>query len=167
MLVRNHRPTTHITEGIVTTITVYKRNGDSFNILVDTTDWSWLKDYQLDMMNNGYARITDAEGVRWLLHRVILNLTDSAIWVDHVNHNKQDNRQQNLRQCTRAENQHNRVDPTRGVSYHTKRGKWDARCKLNNKVHFVGLFETKTEAIEALAKFRTINMPFSQEARSN
>lgn len=165
MRVRNHLPPSVVIMDSHVILTIYNRLDQHFDILLDLDSWEWLKDYTIDMMSNGYARVTDANGVRWLLHRVVIDAPESYM-VDHINHNRLDNRKANLRICDRSQNQHNRSNLERGVSYHTKRKKWDARCKINNKVHFIGLYDKKEDAIEALKSFRAIHQPFSPEARN-
>jgi len=43
-----------------------------------------------------------------LMHRFILGLKDPKVVVDHKNHNGLDNRRENIRPCTHAENMANR-----------------------------------------------------------
>lgn len=73
--------------------------------------------------------------------------------IDHINHDRSDNRICNLRAATRAENCRNRGYSPRntsghiGVAYDKARDKWTSRLFFNGKqVHF-GRHETKSNAV--------------------
>ncbi len=51
-----------------------------------------------------------------MLSRLIMGVTDRWIFVDHINHNTLDNRKQNLRFATNAQNNWNRVKKVKGYS---------------------------------------------------
>lgn len=74
---------------------------------------------------------------------------------DHKNLNPLDNRKENLRLATPAENAQNRSKSTRntsgiiGVSWNTKRQVWVAQLTFENKHLFLGYFINKTDAILA------------------
>lgn len=93
------------------------------------------------------------------VHRAIWFLFNGE-WpniIDHINHDKTDNRIQNLRNVTQKENQLNRkedmdLDNTsgiRGVCPDNERNKWFAYYQ-NLKL---GRFDTKKEACEARRKY--------------
>ncbi|WP_124115311.1 HNH endonuclease signature motif containing protein [Paenibacillus xylanexedens] len=86
--------------------------------LVDDDDydylnqWKWYCDlgYALKMQNDGEKRIN----IR--MHRLITDCP-SGLEVDHINHNRLDNRKKNLRICTSKENSRNmRKIPNNGSS---------------------------------------------------
>lgn len=57
------------------------------------------------------------------LHKVILNYFDNEYCIDHINHNKLDNRKCNLRLVTKSFNCHNRksyINGHKGVYYHKR-----------------------------------------------
>lgn len=89
-----------------------------------------------------------------LLHRFIMNCPDDLV-VDHINHNKLDNRVCNLRVCTQQQNNMNarkgcnNTSGVRGVSFHKTNNKWKANIQVNGKRMHLGYFKTKDEAIEA------------------
>ena len=81
--------------------------------------------------------------------------------IDHINCMKSDNRIVNLRLATSSENQmnvqiqSNNTSGFKGVTWHKKRGKWQAQSKLNGKYRFLGYFpsaEAASEAYQAFAK---------------
>jgi hypothetical protein len=91
-------------------------------------------------------------------HRVIW-LWMTGEWprdqVDHINHDRADNRWCNLRAATNADNQKNvslRADNTSGavgVRRHTHGDKWRAQIKVGGRFIHLGLFDDKTTAIAA------------------
>jgi hypothetical protein len=93
------------------------------------------------------------------LHRVIWVLMTGR-WpdemIDHINHNRADNRWENLREATHLENCRNR-DPAKtksksgrvGVSWLSARGRWNAYIGIHNRTLDLGCFEALEDAIEA------------------
>jgi len=79
-------------------------------------------------------------------------------YVDHINRNRADNRWENLRECTNAENQYNasikKIIPAvvPGVCYNKADKKWHARINKDGKRKHLGFFDTIEEAAEARAK---------------
>jgi hypothetical protein len=83
--------------------------------------------------------------------------------IDHINGNPADNRICNLREATHAENGQNlarsrsNTSGHTGVSWHSQRGKWQARIRGDGRYLHLGLFESKDEAAaayqQAKAKF--------------
>jgi hypothetical protein len=70
--------------------------------------------------------------------------------IDHINQNKLDNRIQNLRECTNAENSRNRKSRNplgKGVSYH--RGRYIARIMKDGVTRHLGCFKDKESALKA------------------
>jgi hypothetical protein len=91
--------------------------------------------------------------------------------VDHINHNKLDNRRSNLEIVTRAENGQNRIDGTgasryRGVFWRADRQKWKACVELDGHAHHLGCFNSEEEAARVAAEWRAEHMPFSPEGRA-
>lgn len=76
--------------------------------------------------------------------------------IDHINCVHGDNRWENLRLCTRSQNNHNQ--PTRknnrsgvkGVHFKKQAGKWHGQVCLNYRIHHVGLFDSLEEAAVAV-----------------
>lgn len=91
-------------------------------------------------------------------HRVAWAMNHGA-WpadqLDHVNHDKSDNRIENLRVVTNAENHQN--SPIRrsntsgavGVSRYSARDKWQAQIRCNGTHEHLGHFDSFEEAVEA------------------
>lgn len=71
--------------------------------------------------------------------------------VDHMNHNRLDNRKSNLRICTPTENRQNRI--RRGsVGFDKRWNNWRVRIQYQGKEIFLGNFKTELEARMKLAK---------------
>ncbi len=76
--------------------------------------------------------------------------------IDHINGVRDDNKICNLREATKAQNQHNRKHWSRktssifkGVSWHKVTGKWVADIQVNKRRIHLGLFNTEIEAHRA------------------
>lgn len=107
--------------------------------LIDLDDVERVKKYKWFFSGHGY--VVNSEYVK--LHRFITNCPKS-MEVDHINHNKLDNRKSNLRICTHKQNCMNVSDNVKGIHYDKSRNKWMAYIKGKN----LGRFDTKEEAIK-------------------
>lgn len=121
--------------------------------LVDDGDFELVSAHKWNLMN-GYAA-TKIAGVTVKMHRLILGLTDPDAWVDHVNRKRLDNQRGNLRVCDAAQNARNastRTDNSsgvRGVSWHSRYGKWQAYITSDGRRKNLGYFDNKDDAISA------------------
>jgi|SRR6266850_2799308 len=122
------------------------------NAIVDAEDfehinqWNWCAQW-CEETQSFYAQ--RGGGVR--IHQVILGCK----WGDHKNHDTLDNRRENLRKCTRSQNCRNariRRDNTsgfKGVGWHERIKKWEARIVVNKKQKYLGVFASKEDAARA------------------
>jgi hypothetical protein len=75
--------------------------------------------------------------------------------LDHINHNKLDNRLNNLREVSHRENHLNQslsknsTTGLHGVSFHRRANKYEARIKVDGKSLYLGSFQTSEEAYAA------------------
>jgi hypothetical protein len=82
--------------------------------------------------------------------------------IDHRNNNPLDNRIENLREATHAENQRNKPPMSnnrlgvKGVCYDPKRKRYRAQIKVDGKVRQIGRFKTLAEADAAYRAAATI-----------
>lgn len=105
------------------------------------------------LMTNGYIYIK-IKGAYYLAHRIAWAITHGA-WpstqIDHKDGNKINNRLDNLRPATTAQNTRNRTVQTnnrtglKGVSKH-RAGGYFARITRDGCVHYLGYFKTAKEA---------------------
>ena len=109
----------------------------------------------------GYTLVT-VDRVTWPAHRIIWEWCHGVCLtsddeIDHIDGDRGNNRIENLRKATRAQNQWNakvRKDNTsgfKGVSWHKKQQAWTANISINGKVKFLGTFRTPEEAHDAYA----------------
>lgn len=89
------------------------------------------------------------------MHRVILD-APADMCVDHINGNPLDNRRENLRLCTRAENNRakhrvksGKTSRYKGVYLMKKTGKWIAGVRAHGKYKRLGSFENEADAARA------------------
>jgi hypothetical protein len=105
-------------------------------------------------MPTGYREIR-VGGERYYEHRLAW-LYVHGRWpkeqIDHINHKRDDNRLENLRDCSHAEN-HQNLPMKRsnrsgfiGVSRDERRGMWKAQITVNYSNRFLGRFPTPEEA---------------------
>lgn len=94
-------------------------------------------------------------GKDYLLHRIIWLLKYGAFpenQIDHINHDRKDNRIENLREASNRENglnqslSSNNTSGVNGVYFNNPCKKWHARIKVDGKNKNLGLFLTLDEA---------------------
>ena len=126
----------------------------------DLEDYDKIKDYCWYISTQGYlvSNISDTKRTCLIMHRLIMEAGNYDIVVDHINHNKKDNRKENLRLVNRRENNWNRniaIDSLSGrigVHWDKSRNKWRATLKKDGKNHTLGRFDNLEDAIKAREK---------------
>lgn len=126
-------------------------------IPVDADVYELYKDKCWYVMTRGYVAHSFKEKHRKFsttvkLHRLIMNATPEQV-VDHINGNKLDNRRENLRVCTQAENTRNNRTPRKnktsrfkGVSWYPRGNRWKAQIQVNKQKKHIGYFPSEEEA---------------------
>lgn len=127
------------------------KNG--FNYYADAEDREMLEKYSWCRAKSGYA-VANINGKVTKMQRYLLGVTDPHILVDHKNRFINDNRKENLRVCTRAENARNKSVSKNCKTGHigiriTKEGKYNVRITMDRKEIHIGNYETLDEAIKA------------------
>ena len=109
----------------------------------------------------GYLRV-NIRGKSYAVHRLILVLSGievgDGLFVDHINHDRTDNRLCNLRVVTKVQNTRNlslyKKNKTGypGVYQHETTKRYIAHIRINNKKLHLGCFKTLEEAATARAE---------------
>ena len=123
--------------------------------LVDAKNYDWLcrHKWTVQATHAGKAQyaVRGSHGRKIFMHREIMKTPPDMV-VDHINRNGLDNREANMRNCTRLQNLQNRYwkagrSQYRGVS--PQGDKWMALVGYNGETIYVGLFEDEVEAARA------------------
>ena len=121
-----------------------------YSTLVDNSDFEFLNKYKWHWLH-GYA-YSIIKGKPIGLHRFLMGI-DKTKEIDHINHNKLDNRRKNLRVVNHQENQMNLLKKKiktsskyKGVAWHSMGKKWLASLGFKNKQIYIGLFENERHA---------------------
>ena len=120
-----------------------------------------LKPY---LTEKGYLRMSlcNVEQKYFFVHRLVLetfNPTDEDLECDHINHDKSDNRLENLRWVTTSQNiryrtkQEGLTSKYIGVSWYKSHKKWRTRCHVDGKSIYIGLFDDEKDAGKAYNDF--------------
>ena len=115
-------------------------------------DYERIKKYTWTVHPTRHEVINHKTGMK--LHRFVLNVNDSNLQVDHINHNRTDNRRENLRVVTSEQNNMNKngnkyTNVFRGISWNKKLQKWVARITVHYKGIHLGVFQKLEDAIRA------------------
>ncbi|MFH1739786.1 MAG: AP2 domain-containing protein [bacterium] len=128
--------------------------------MVDDEDFESLNQHKWHTADRGmwfYARrtITMESGrrIKVLMHRQIIQ-TPAGMDTDHIDGNGLNNQRENLRNCTRSQNQWNsrinanNTSGAKGVSWYKSRNVWVSHIGVNGKRKTLGYFaDTKTAAL--------------------
>ncbi len=122
----------------------------------------WVKagDVAGRIMRNGYRQIT-VDGQQCLAHRLAwlhFHGQEPGEQIDHINGDKADNRIDNLREATFADNMRNfpmtkrNTTGFKGVCFHKRDKRWQASIGFNGQVKHIGSFDSPEEASLAYQK---------------
>lgn len=138
------------------------RKNENVFIIMDDEDYDIFSKYKIHVRNTTYRKDLSFYkyfGVSYkyknpyntqLLHRLIMCVWDKNLFVDHINHNTLDNRKDNLRVCTKSENNRNRSHPNNFLGI--KRIKYKdtfyylAQIRHNGKRFYSKTVKTEKEA---------------------
>lgn len=123
-------------------------------LIVSDEDYDALSSYQWSPIGLYAATgiVVNGKRKRVRIHNFLMNPPKGYI-VDHINGNKHDNRRENLRIATYAQNSANKCSgskPRSGYRGVVSRGKrWAAQINFERKCHQLGTFDTPEEAHQA------------------
>jgi hypothetical protein len=135
---------------------------------VDDEDYEILSKYRWHLHSHGYFQTDFRENgkrYRFYLHRLIMNCP-KGMFIDHIDHDVTNNQKNNLRICTKQQNQQNRkrnIDNKSSTKYKgvyyivtmydnrkKKRYKckkpWRSKIGIGNKYYHLGSYYTEIEA---------------------
>ena len=122
--------------------------------LVDDEDYRWLNLFRWHAQRTpkgDYYAFTTIDGKAMQMSRLLMDTPDGMI-CDHSNHATLDNRRDNLRNCTNAENvrnqrpRNNTSSKYKGVTWYDRDRKWLAQIMINNKQKHLGYFDNEVYA---------------------
>lgn len=98
----------------------------------------------------------------YLIHRIIYLYWHGEMpeFIDHIDGNPGNNKIENLRRCTKSENNWNSVkrkdnsSGIKGISWHKKDGKWHARLMVDKQNVYLGAYTDIAEAAKAVTLAR-------------
>lgn len=120
--------------------------------IVDREDYKALSQYSWHY-HDGYAT-ANIKGKTVYMHRMVVN-TPQGLHTDHLNHNKLDNRKENLKVCTRFENMQNRKLSKGSVKKLTVNGYiyWVGEIRKDHQRYYTITCKTEEQARGALKQF--------------
>jgi hypothetical protein len=124
-------------------------------MLYDEPDQTIVDRYKWHLSTTGYAvwrGVKDGEKQTIRLHRLINNTPD-GMFTDHINHNRLDNRRENLRTVTASENMRNLTDQGKGYYFDNRKRRWVIDCKRIHGVKSV-MVDSEQAAIEYVNSLR-------------
>lgn len=134
----------------------------------DIEDFEFIKQYSWYMNDKNYI-VGMVNGKQNKMHRLIL---PQAEQVDHINNIRYDNRRENLRSVTNAQNQMNQLkcktpksSRYKGVSWHKCVNKWVSYIRVDKELILLGYYNIEVEA--ALAYNKAASFYFGEYANLN
>jgi hypothetical protein len=119
----------------------------------DLEDYNKIKDYTWYLNKSGYT-MTTVYGKVIFMHNLVMNPPENK-QVDHIYHNTNDSRKENLRICETYENainkimQSNNTSGVVGVSWCKTKEKWAAYINYNKKRYSLGRYTNFEDAVKA------------------
>ena len=126
--------------------TIIGRNRN-FEVALDEEDEHFANKTSLWLTSRGYVEL-QINGTHYLLHRLIMR-AEKGQYVDHINHDKLDNRRSNLRVCTQSQNLGNRNLNTNNKTGFKGVSKFRDKWRVYVAKQYVGVYPTLEEASNA------------------
>ena len=128
-----------------------KHNEEVGRFKIDLEDIDIIKEHRWSLDSKGYVRTRGKMSIS--IHKLIMGGCDEDT-IDHINHDRLDNRRCNLRACSFSENdinksiQINNTSGIAGVYKNEKSGLWCAQIKINNQTIPLGSSSSFEKAIQ-------------------
>lgn len=132
-----------------------------YKALVDDEDYEFLNQRKWQAVvkpHTVYARrhfvVDGKERTEWM-HRVILGITDPDIHADHRDLDGLNNQRENLRACTKADNNRNQgprkgcTSEYKGVGWLKRDRKWWSKIRIGDNVINLGKYTNEIDAAMA------------------
>lgn len=119
--------------------------------LVDDDDFDKVSKYKWHRSKQGYAVSASS---KVYMHRLV-NATPKGFHTDHINHEKLDNRKENLRTATSSQNAFNtglwshNTSGHKGVYWYERYKKWEVYINVNGKRIYLKRFKSLQDALNA------------------
>lgn len=133
----------------------YTRKGEEFYF--DLEDYEKIKDYCWNL-HGEYIEARDIKNKdcqkNVKMHRLVMNVNEFKMKVDHIFHKANDNRKSQLRVCNNQQNTLNHkvsksnTSGKSGISYRKDTGKWRARIWFKGDCYNLGSFFSYEEAVK-------------------
>ena len=141
-------------------------------VVVDERDYEELSKYKWRSDGKYAIRISSLKlGKRRkiYMHVQIMGKIE-GLEIDHINGNKLDNRRENLRHVTTAQNQQNArgkggTSKYRGVCWNVNAKKWLAQIRINGEANYIGIYFSEKDA--ALEYNKAAELAWGEYARLN
>lgn len=150
----------------------------AYNDVSGDLTWKTTNKLAGTVLKNGYRQIS-IYGKRYLSHHIVWLMFKGFLpaQLDHINRNKKDNRIENLRECSSAENMQNRPSlkntssPYKGARINKTTSKWRAVFTTKGKSYYLGEYTSEVNAALAYDKwaiqyetsFTFLNFPHLKE----
>ena len=145
----------------------------NIKIILDKEDELFVSSINWTYKTNPVGQTYFTNSKKEYLHRLLVNCPKGMV-VDHINGNTLDNRKENLRICSKIENQYNqkkhkgnRHSKFKGVTYRKdlKSKPWEAFIYKDGKSKRLGYF--KTEQLAAKAYNKAAKKAYGEFAKLN
>ena len=129
----------------------YTSKGEEFYF--DLEDYDLIKEHCWHMDDKRYVK-THYQGKHVSLHRMILNVNDPNVDIDHIKHINYDNRKSQLRIATSSQNQRNRwlqsnnTSGYPGLLWRKDKELWEVYITINKNRIYLGRSKNKEDAIQ-------------------
>jgi len=151
--------------------------GDGLFATVDRADYEEIRKYRWYATRRGHTIYATClkNGRAVYMHRMVMRPRSGYI-VDHKDRNGLNNCRDNLRVCTRRQNQANRGPcggTSRFVGVYRHKDKWVAEIRSHGRYYYLGLFDDEVEAAKArdrkayelLGEYAYLNFPEDSRRR--